>query len=115
MAEEIATVMRELGEVQDRLAALGKGPRGDRLSLLMREEELRTRAARLADEIDARDSTQALLVHLAELRRKEAALDRQHRSSPTGPHRSTPTTAPLIEKRIRRVEELLAKRGVILR
>lgn len=114
MGGEMTAVMRELGEVQDRIAALAHGSVADRRPLLLREQQLQNKVARLADTIDSGCDTQGLLVHLAELRRKKAALERQHDDV----RWIRPEDAPSmmwIERRIARAVKILHERGIEVR
>ena len=134
MVGELSSIMRELAELQDRITALPVDAKDDKLTLLTKQDELRTQAARLADRIDDSCSTQELLRQLAGLRRQRAALDRQRVDSPSTPRSfrpgsygtgtssaTTPNGRPAddpglrIEERIRRVRSLLEERGIELR
>jgi hypothetical protein len=133
MVGNLTSIIRELGEVQDRLLALSDHATDEKLELLGRREELQTRAAQLADSIDEDGSIQDLLGQLASLRRQRAALERQRAlaakqtpgfRSPSGTMspgtmgpRGRPTTDSVlrIEERIRRITLLLEQRGIALR
>ena len=119
MATDMSSILRELERVQDRLTSLPQDTETEKLMLLNRQEELRTRAARLAVEVDSQCSTQDLLGQLAALRRQLAAFDRQRSGGssrpgayrPNSPGRSTSR----IEQKIMRIEGILADRGIGLR
>ena len=114
MTGELTAVMRELGEIQDQIAALAHGTVADRRPLLLREQRLQNEVARLAEQVDDEWDTQGLLVHLAELRRKKAALDRQHGG--VGGTRPDDTPSRMwIERRTSRVIRILNERGIELR
>ena len=134
MVGEMSSILRELEGVQDQLGSLTKDARAEKIALMGRQEELRTRAARLADQIDVNCSTQALLAQLAGLRRQRDALARQRAATPTQPrgdrrypggppngvadHSRNPQTKtrfPRIDERIRRIEQMLSDRGINLR
>lgn len=74
MVGGMSSILRELEQVQDQLGSLTKDAQAEKTALLGRQEELRTRAARLADQIDIDCSTQDLLAQLASLRRQRDAL-----------------------------------------
>ena len=134
MVGELSSIMRELSELQDKITDLPSDAKADKMTLLTRQDELRTQAARLADRIDDSCSTQELLRQLAGLRRQSAALERQRAENLGTPRSfrpgsfsggSQPSTTPRgrpggdpalrIEDRIRRVRSLLEDRGIELR
>lgn len=134
MVGDISTIMRELAELQDRITALPIDAHDDKLMLMARQDDLRTRAARLADSVDDGCSTQDLLAQLAGLRRQRAAMERQRadhlgtprsfrpgsfnsgtQSATTPRGRAGNGSALRIEERIRRVRSLLEERGIELR
>ena len=87
MVGDMSSVFRELEQLQDRLSSLTRDAYEEKYALLTRQEELRTRAAQLADEVTAECSTQELLIRLASLRRRRDLLERQHGSATRGLHR----------------------------
>ena len=116
MAGKMSSILRELEEVQDRLSSLRGGAESEKYALMTRQEELRTQAARLADDVDADCSTQELLIQLAGLRRRRDVLNRQrHHSGPnaTGPGHGSSRSQ--VDVRIERIRSLLAERGIRLR
>ena len=133
MVGEISSILRELELVQDQLGSLTKDSTAEKTVLLGRQEELRTRAARLADQVDVGCSTPELLAQLAGLRRQRDALARQRTSAPgqggtrrtagsprnsvAGHSRSPQGDAglPRIDQRIYRIEQMLSDRGINLR
>lgn len=113
MAGDMSSILRELEQVQDRLSLGGSDSGGEKLGLLRRQEELRTRAARLADDVDSAGSTQELLSHLAQLRRRRDLLDRQRGHGTRSPRSvSASGGAPQVDERIARIRVLLADRGI---
>ena len=115
MAGEMSSILRELEQVQDRLSSLCGVTSTEKLDLMTRQEELRTKAARMAEEVDAECSTQRLLTQLADLRRRRAVLDRQWGHGASGPrhHRSKVGSGPSqVEERIVRIRNLLADRCI---
>ncbi len=113
MVGEMSSILRELEKVQDRLSSLTQDAQSEKFALLTRQEELRTRAARLADDVDAGCSTQQLLTQLASLRRRRDVLNRQRRS--TGPGGYGPgqeSGISQVDERIERIRALLANRGI---
>ncbi len=119
MTTDMSSVLRELEQVEDQLASSCHDPAADRLTLHSREEELRTRAARMAIAVDSECSTQDLLAKLGDLRRQLRALERQHgggqsRSSAYGNTSPTPN-ASRIEQKMARIERILAEQGIALR
>ncbi len=123
MVGGMSSILRELAEVQHQLMTLSKDAEGQKYALLARQEELQTRAARLADEVDAEYSTQDLLARLADLRWQLRALNRQRvhsgarpvvrtqaGSRPAGGQSSNPSSR--IEARIQQILALLAQRGI---
>ncbi len=133
MVGDLSSIMRELAELQDRITALPIDAKDDKMNLLSKQDELRTRAALLADRIDERCSTQDLLAQLAGLRRQRAAMERQRadnlgtprsfrpgsfnngtQSTTTPRGRSGADSASRIEDTIRRVRLLLEDRGIEL-
>ena len=113
MVGEMSSILRELEKVQDRLSSLTTDAQGEKYALMTRQEELRTRAARLADDVDAECSTPQLLTQLASLRRRRDVLNRQHRA--TGPSAFGPGHAggvSQVDERIERIRSLLAGRGI---
>ena len=112
MAGEMGSILRELEQVQDRLGSLAKDARDEKTALQSRQEELRTRAARLAEAIDTDCSTQDLLAQLAGLRRQRDAIARQ-RTHP-GSHSRGPSSASRIDSRIHRIRQVLSDRGIQL-
>ena len=124
MVGGMSSVLRELVEVQHQLTTLPKDAEAEKYALLARQEELHTRAARLADQLDADSSTQELLAQLADLRWRLAALERQSGSrnlmprggAHAGPGREAEDRAESrIEARIARIEVILSERGIALR
>jgi hypothetical protein len=127
----MSSILRELELVQDQLGSLAKDAHDEKTALLGRQEELRTRAARLADQISADCPTQQLLVQLAELRRQRDAIARQRSSaaSPNRPLLGSPPNGvaahsrqpqpnsglPRIDERIHRIQSMLSDRGIHLR
>ena len=113
MVGEMSSILRELETVQDRLSSLASDAGDEKIALLARREELRTRAARLADDVDTSGSTQELLTQLASLRRRRDVLNRQIRSS--GPGKTAPSQGrglSQVEDRISRIRAVLADRGI---
>ncbi len=113
MVGEMSSVLRELEQVQDRLSSLTKDAEAEKYALMTRQEELRTRAARLADDVDAQCSTQQLLTQLASLRRRRDVLNRQRHA--TGPSSYGPGHLgglSQVDERIERIRSLLADRGI---
>ena len=124
MVGGMSSILRELSEVQHQLLSLSKDAEEQKYALLARQEELHTRAARLAEQIDEEASTQDLLARLAELRWQLRALNRQRVGSGDRPMvrtqgASRPTagqsSGSRIEARIQRILALLAKRGIEVR
>lgn len=136
MTGDISLILGELVSVQDQLMALPNNSDDEKLELLTRQDALRTRAARLADECDEHCSTEDLLAHLAALRRQHHAFERQRVSAAgrSRPYRSADYGAPgsgvtmgpngksrdlqalpRIEARIRRISLILGDRGINLR
>ena len=111
MIGEVSSIIRELEQVQDQLSTLSDGAYDEKYALMIRKEELTTRAARLAEAIDTDCSTQELLIQLASLRRRRALLDRQHGAAQRGLHRS-PHGRSQVDYRIERICSLLADRGI---
>ncbi|MDJ0498098.1 MAG: hypothetical protein QNJ77_09350 [Acidimicrobiia bacterium] len=120
----MSSILRELAEVQHQLVSLSKDAEAQKYALLARQEELHTRAARLAEQIDEECSTQDLLARLAELRWQLRALNRQRVDTGGRPMvrtqgASRPTvgqaSSSRIEARIQRILALLAKRGIDVR
>lgn len=128
MAGEMSSILRELEQVQDQIGSLTKDDLEEKTALLSRQETLRTRAARLADQVNGNCSTQDLLGQLASLRRQRDALARQRRTStqpkysaspPNGVagHRRSPhgdIGVPRIDERIHRIRQMLSDRGIRL-
>jgi len=112
MFGEMSSIIRELEMVQDRLSSLTNDAAAEKLALMNRREQLRTRAARLADDVDAGCSTDQLLRQLAGLRRRRDVLNRQRHARPAGPMSAHGTQ---VEDRIRRIRDLLADRGISVR
>lgn len=116
MAGDMSSILRELEQVHDRLSLLCNDTGAEKLDLLRRQDELRTRAARLADDVDAGGSTQELLTQLAHLRRRRDLLARQRCRSTKGPVSPRMASAtggvPQVEERIARIRSLLADRGI---
>jgi hypothetical protein len=114
MVGDMSSILRELEEVQDRLSNLTRDAYEELYTLLTRQEELRTQAARLADDINADCSTQELLIQLASLRRRRDLLDRQHGTATRGLHRPPhgPRRSSQVDQRIERICLLLADRGI---
>ena len=52
MVGDISSIMRELAELQDRITSLPTDAKDDKLVLMARQDDLRTRAARIADSVD---------------------------------------------------------------
>lgn len=136
MVGDISPILRELVVVEDELILLNKDALSEKQELLARQDELRTRAARLAEQVDQDCSTQDLLTRLAGLRRQRDAIERQrasvrrqsrphsygglgtaHRVSAPGSNHSTAGSQGLsrIDIRIRRVTRILSERGIDLR
>lgn len=119
MVVQLGSILRELEQVQDRLTSLAHDDQSEKLTLLSRQEELRTRAAQLAVAVDSRCSTQTLLTQLAGLRRQLGAFERQHGGGPSrgGAHRQSSPMSNMsrVEQRISRIEGILADRGIGLR
>jgi hypothetical protein len=118
MVGEMSSILRELEKMQDQLTSLGNETRAEKQTLLSRQDELRTRAARLAVAVDSKCSTQNLLTQLGGLRRQLSAFDRQRSGhAPTGNSGQTSPTssAARIEQKISRIERILADRGIQLR
>ncbi len=116
MIGEMSSILRELEEVQDRLSALTNDAQSERYSLMTRQEELRTKAARLADDVDAECSTHHLLSQLARLRRRREVLDRQRQSVGPGGYRpGSGAGQNQVEDQVRRIRSLLADRGIRVR
>ncbi|MEA2002484.1 MAG: hypothetical protein U9N84_11480 [Actinomycetota bacterium] len=136
MVGDISPILRELVVVEDQLTSLAKEALGEKEALLARQDELRTRAARLADQVDQDCSTQDLLTRLAGLRRQRDAIERQRanvggqsrprqyggfgeasRVSAPGTNHTTAGGLGLsrIDVRIRRVTRILSERGIDLR
>ena len=124
MVGGMSSILRELAEVQHQLVSLSKDAESQKHALLARQEELHTRAARLADQIDDESSTQDLLARLADLRWQLRALNRQRADSVGRPmvHNhggSRPaagqSSGSRIETRIQRILTLLAQRGIDVR
>ena len=121
MVGGMSSIFRELAEVQRQITALPKDAEAQKYVLLARQEDLQTRAARLADQIDEDRSTQDLLARLAELRWQLRALERQ-RTTPSGrpgmrgEAGSRPSVSQSsetrIETRINRIQMLLSQRGI---
>jgi hypothetical protein len=120
----MSSILRELAEVQHQLVSLSKDAEAQKYVLLARQEELHTRAARLADEVDEASSTQDLLARLANLRWQLRALNRQRAESVGRPRThnhggSRPaagqSSSSRIEARIQRIQALLAQRGIDVR
>ncbi len=113
MVGEMSSILRELEMVQDQLSSLTNDAHDEKYALMTRQEELRTRAARLAEDVDAECSTKQLLIQLASLRRRREVLNRQHRS--TGPGGTGPRHwggSSQVDERIERIRALLADRGI---
>ena len=124
MVGGMSSVLRELAEVQRQLTSLPKNAETKKYALLSRQEELHTRAARLADQIDEDCSTKDLLARLAELRWQLGALERQRTNVPGRPGTRSqkglrpagvPGSESRIEVRIRRIRSLLSQRGIDIR
>ena len=123
MVGGMSSILRELAEVQHQLVSLSKDAEEQKYALLARQEELHTRAARLAEQIDEECSTQDLLARLAELRWQLRALNRQRVEAGGRPVRNQGASRPAagqasgsrIEARIQRILALLAKRGIDVR
>ncbi|MCP4307023.1 MAG: hypothetical protein GY926_09090 [bacterium] len=114
----MSSILRELEQVQDQLSSMCNETRDEKQTLLSRQDELRTRAARLAVAVDSKCSTQNLLAQLGGLRRQLSAFDRQRGShTPSGKTGQTsPTSSGVrIEQKISRIEGILAERGISLR
>ena len=124
MVGGMSSILRELAEVQHQLVSLSKDAEGQKYALLARQEELHTRAARLADQIDEEGSTQDLLARLADLRWQLRALNRQRGDSAERPlvrnhggsrPAAKQSSSSRIEARIQRIRALLAQRGIDVR
>ena len=106
---EMSSILRELERLQDRISLLGSGDSVEKHALLARQETLRTRAARLAEDVDAACSTKDLLVQLASLRHRREVLQRQrHGPGSSGPGQSSSQ----VDERIARIRSLLEARGI---
>lgn len=114
MVGEMNSILRELEQVHDRLCALTSGDDAESYMLMTRLEELRTRAARLAENVDEGCSSQELLIRLASLQRRRALLDRQHGSARRGLHRPPhgSRSASQVDAHIDEICSLLADRGI---
>lgn len=111
MVGEMSSILRELEIVQDRLSELTAADQTERSTLMSRQEELRTRAARLAEDVDSQCSTKELLIHLASLRRRRDVLNRQRHAR--GPGAAAPgATNTQVDERIARIRRLLEDRGI---
>ncbi len=109
MVGEMSSILRELERLQDRISLLGSSDSVEKHALLARQDALRTRAARLAEDVDAACSTKDLLVQLASLRRRREVLRRQRQ----GPGGSGPGQASSqVDERIARIRALLEARGI---
>ena len=123
MVGGMSSILRELAEVQHQLVSLSKDAEQQKYALLARQEELHTRAARLADQIDDECSTQDLLARLADLRWQLRAFNRQRAESagrPMSNHggsrpTATQSSSSRIEARVERILALLAQRGIDVR
>jgi len=136
MVGDISPILRELVGVQDQLTSLDKDALTEKQELLAKQDELRTRAAQLAEQVDQDCSTQDLLTRLASLRRQHSAIERQRvnargQSRPhlyNGFNAARRVTAPgtnhaatgiqgvsRIDVRIRRITRILSERGIDLR
>ena len=118
MVGEMSSILRELEKVQDQLTSLGNETRAEKHTLLGRQDELRTRAARLAVAVDSKCSTQNLLTQLGGLRRQLSAFDKQRsgHTSPGNSGQTSPTSSVArIEHKVLRIEGILADRGIHLR
>lgn len=116
MVGEMSSVLRELEKVQDRLSSLTKDAQSERYALMTRQEELRTKAARLAEDVDAECSTQQLLSQLSRLRRRREVLNRQRRAVGPGGYRpGSGVGLNQVDDRIQRIRSLLAARGIRVR
>lgn len=107
MVGEMSSILRELEIVQDRLSSLAEDRQDEVHALMARREELRTRAARLAEYVDSECSTKDLLVQLAKLRRRHDVLTRQRRLH--GPGGTAPRQ---VDERIERIRRILQDRGI---
>ena len=116
MVGQMSSILRELEQVQDRLSTLCNDSGAEKLGLMTRQEELRTQAARRADDVDSGCSTQDLLTQLAQLRRRRDVLSRQQCRGGSGPGMArsdvAPSGASQVEHRIKRIRSLLADRGI---
>lgn len=114
MVGDVGSILRELERVQDRLLALSTEEHEEKHALLALQDELTTRAARMADDVDEECSTQDLLTRLARLRRRRDLLDRQHGSASRGLHRPPHGARgpSQVDERIKRIRTLLADRGI---
>ncbi len=113
MVGEMSSILRELEQVQDRLSSLTSDARAEKHALMTRQDELRTRAARLAEDVDDGYSTPELLAQLAGLRRRRDVLNRQLRA--TGPRTVPASGVSQVEERIKKIRALLADRGIRVR
>lgn len=75
---DVDELIRELGEVQDRLIALPDDAFAERFELLRRQDELRERAAAHTAGVDNERPTEDLLAELAALRKRRDSLESQH-------------------------------------
>jgi hypothetical protein len=105
----MSSILRELERLQDRISLLGADDSVEKHALLARQDALRTRAARLAEDVDAACSTKDLLIHLASLRHRRDVLRRQrHGPGSPGPGQ----TSSQVDERIERIKSLLGARGI---
>jgi hypothetical protein len=75
---KVDSLIRELGEVQDRLIALPDDAFAERFELLKRQDQLREQAALHTAGVDNERPTEDLLAELASLRQRRDALESEH-------------------------------------
>ncbi len=75
---KVDSLIRELGEVQDRLIALPDDAFAERFELLKRQDQLREQAALHTAGVDNERPTEDLLAELASLRQRRDALEGEH-------------------------------------
>lgn len=75
---KVDSLIRELGEVQDRLIALPDDAFAERFELLKLQDQLREQAALHTAGVDNERPTEDLLAELASLRQRRDALESEH-------------------------------------
>lgn len=75
---DVDSLIRELGEVQDRLIALPDDAFAERFELLKLQDRLREQAAAHTAGVDNERPTEDLLTELASLRQRRDALEAEH-------------------------------------